>query len=422
MNAHNENNPWARAQKQLHNAASHLNLEPLLRAKLEHPDRVIEVSIPIQMDNGAIEVFKGFRVQHNNIRGPYKGGLRYHPDVNMDEVRALAFWMTMKNAVVNVPFGGGKGGVAVNPKELSENELERLTREFTRKLVPLIGPHLDVPAPDVNTTGKIMSWIVDEYSTTVGKPSPAVVTGKPIEHGGSEGRTEATGLGGSFAFLSFLSKLGKTPKGLKVAIQGFGNVGSYLALYLEEAGCKIVAISDSKGGIYMQEGINVKAAMRYKEEKGALAGFGGESVESDKVLELPVDIIVPAALENAITEHNAGNIKASIILEMANGPTTLEADEIVKQKGITAIPDILANSGGVAVSYFEWVQNISNERWSKDEVFKKLKEKMEDAADKVYATSVKHKVSLRTAAYMVALERLASSSNTSADNQHRMLH
>lgn len=404
----NENNPWARAQKQLNNAASYFKIEPLLLAKLEHPDRVIEVSIPIKMDNGAIKVFKGFRVQHNNILGPYKGGLRYHQDVNMDEVRALAFWMTMKNAVVNVPFGGGKGGIAVNPKELSEAELERLTREFTRKLAPMIGPHLDVPAPDVNTTGKIMSWLVDEYSKYVGKPSPAVVTGKPIEHGGSEGRTEATGLGGSYALLAILKKLNINPSGLKVAIQGFGNVGSYLALYLEEAGCKIVAISDSKGGIYLPNGIDIKSAIKYKEEKGTLAGFGGDYVESDKVLELPVDIIVPAALENSITERNAENIKAKFVLEMANGPTTLEADEILEQKGITVIPDILANSGGVTVSYFEWEQNIKNQKWEKQEVFNKLKEKMESASEKVFLASKKHNVPLRTASYIVALERISS--------------
>src|SRR3989338_4144562 len=451
MDAHNENNPWKRALQQLHNAASQISVDNLLLAKLEHPDRVVEVSIPIRMDNGDIKVFNGFRVQHNNIRGPYKGGLRYHPEVNMDEVKALAFWMTMKNAVINVPFGGGKGGIQVNPKELSEGELEILTREFTRKLAPFIGPHLDVPAPDVNTTAKIMSWIVDEYSKYAGKPSPAVVTGKPIENGGSEGRTEATGIGGSYAFLSLLSKLGKSPKGLKVAIQGFGNVGSYLAEYLQEAGCVIVAISDSKGGVYSQKGIDVKAAMRYKEEKGTLAGFGGEPVDSDKVLELPVDIVVPAALENAITKENADNIQASIVLEMANGPTTIEADQILEQKEITVIPDILANSGGVAVSYFEWVQNIENQKWEKQDVFNKLKEKMEDAADKVYSTSVKHKISLRNAAYVVALELLAASANienfgdqstfspkfsngqflkdsnvinriihTSADNQHRM--
>ena len=403
------NNPWKRAQHQLHNAAQHIKLDSLLLAQLEEPDRIIEVSLPFRTDKGEIRVCKGFRVQHNNLRGPYKGGLRYHPEVNMDEVKALAFWMTMKNAVIDVPFGGGKGGIQVNPKELSEKELESLTREFTRKLFPLIGPHLDVPAPDVNTNAMVMKWIVDEYSKIAGKPSLAVVTGKPIAQGGSEGRTEATGLGGSFSFLSLLGKLGKNPKDLTVAVQGFGNVGMFLAHYLEEAGCRIVALSDSKGGVYLPEGIDVQKAISYKEEKNTLEGFGGKQLSSDGVLELSVDVIVPAALENAITEKNVQNIKASFVLEMANGPTTLEADEILEKKGVVVIPDILANSGGVAVSYFEWEQNINNEKWKKDDVFKKLGEKMETATQKVYETSKKHNISLRTAAYVVALERLAAS-------------
>lgn len=401
-------NPWERAQKQLENAAKHFKLDPLLHAKLLHPDRVVQVSVPLKKDNGEVVVYNGFRVQHNNARGAYKGGLRYHQDVNMDEVRALAFWMSMKNAVIDVPFGGGKGGVQVNPKELSEAELERLTREFTRKLVPVIGPHLDVPAPDVNTTGKIMSWLVDEYSKAVGKPSPAVVTGKPIANGGSEGRTEATGLGGSYSFLKLLSILNKSPKDLTVSIQGFGNVGSYLAEYLHEAGCKIVALSDSKGGIYAPEGLDVKAAMKYKEERGVIQGFAGNDISSDETLTLPVDIIVPAALENSITEANASHIKAKYVLELANGPTTLEADKILEQKGIIVIPDILANSGGVAVSYFEWKQNIDGQRWQKQDVFHKLKEKMDNATSKVHAISQKNNVSLRTAAYMLALENIAA--------------
>jgi glutamate dehydrogenase/leucine dehydrogenase len=401
-------NPWERAQKQLENAAKHLKLDPLLHAKLLHPDRVVQVSVPLRKDNGEVVVYNGFRVQHNNARGAYKGGLRYHQDVNMDEVRALAFWMSMKNAVIDVPFGGGKGGIQVNPKELSEAELERMTREFTRKLVPVIGPHLDVPAPDVNTTGKIMSWLVDEYSKAVGKPSPAVVTGKPIAHGGSEGRTEATGLGGSYSFLRLLSILNKSPKDLTVSIQGFGNVGSYLAEYLHEAGCKIVALSDSKGGIYAPEGVDVKAAMKYKEERGVIQGFAGKNISSDETLTLPVDIIVPAALENSITEQNAHNIKAKYVLELANGPTTLEADTILEKKGIIVIPDILANSGGVAVSYFEWKQNIDGQRWQKQDVFHKLKEKMDTATSKVHAISQKNNVSLRTAAYMLALENIAA--------------
>ena len=416
------NNPWERAQEQLHAAARHLTLDPLLRARLEQPDRVIEVSIPITMDDGSVRVFDGFRVQHNNILGPYKGGLRYHPKVDMDEVKALSFWMTMKNAVVDVPFGGGKGGIAVDPKKLSEGELERLTREFTRKLAPVIGPTLDVPAPDVNTNGKIMNWIRDEYARVEGEDAPAVVTGKPLEQGGSEGRPEATGLGGSYALQALMRALGKSPVGMTVAIQGFGNVGSFLAQFLQESGFLIVALSDSKGGIYVPRGIkDLKAVETCKERSGRLAGcycvgsvcdltnmesMGGRDISPEEVLTLPVDIIVPAALENAITEENADDIKASIVLEMANGPTTLEADAMLAKRGITVIPDILANAGGVAVSYFEWYQNMHGETWGKEDVFKKLKEKMDSATQAVHAAHKEYNVSLREAAYIVALKRL----------------
>lgn len=407
---------------QLGRAAAHLKLDPLLFAKLESPDRVVEFSLPIKMDDGSVKTFHGFRVQHNNMRGPYKGGLRYHPQVDMDEVRALAFWMTMKNAVIDVPFGGGKGGIAVDPKSLSARELEDLTREFTRKLFPLIGAHMDVPAPDVNTNPKIMAWIVDEYSKLKGENTLAVVTGKPIEKGGSEGRTEATGLGGSFALTSLLKKLGMEARGMTVAIQGFGNVGSFLARYLHEAGFKIVALSDSKGGIYIPEGIpDIQEIQKCKDEKGVLAGcycvgsvcdmtnkekLGARELSSEDILTLPVDIIVPAALENAITEEVAKKMQCKIVLEMANGPTTTEADAILNDKNVIVIPDILANSGGVAVSYFEWQQNVLNEKWSKEQVFKKLQEKMEVAASKVHEASERYKVSLREAAYIVALAML----------------
>lgn len=423
-------NAWERAQKQLKMAAKYTKLDPLMLAKLSNPDRVIEVSLPMKLDSGEVKVFQGYRVQHNNIRGPYKGGLRYHPNVDMDEVKALAFWMTMKDAVIDVPFGGSKGGIALDPKKLTENELENLTRQFTRKLVDFIGPKKDVPAPDVNTNPKIMSWIVDEYGRNIKNQKlnikkneiQAVVTGKPIDRGGSEGRIEATGLGGTLALLAVLKKLGKNPKGMSVAIQGFGNVGRYAAYFLQKKGLKIVGLSDSKGGIYIPSGIpNIDEVQRCKEAKGLLAGcycvgtvcdlenkktLSGKDISSSDVLELPVDIVVPAALENVITRYNAGKIKAKIILEMANGPTTLEADGILNKKNIVIVPDILANSGGVAVSYFEWYQNIHNEKWSREEVFSKLKEKMEKAADEVFNTSNKHKVSLREAAYIVALERI----------------
>lgn len=409
---------------QLDNAASKFPVAPMLLARLKNPDRVIEVSVPIKMDNGSVGMYKGFRVQHNNDRGPYKGGLRYHPRVDMDEMKALSFWMTMKNAVVDVPFGGGKGGVSVDPRELSEAELERLTREFARKLFSFLGPTIDVPAPDVNTNAKIMQWILEEYSMMKGEETPAVVTGKPIESGGSEGRTEATGLGGCFALLAFLGATGRKPKGLTVAIQGIGNVGSYLAQYLHDEGMSVVALSDSKGGIYVPSGINnIQSVLTCKEEEGSVATcycvgsvcdlnnkekLGARNITSKEILELPVDIIVPAALENAITKENADKIKASIILEMANGPTTIEADEALNKREVMVIPDILANAGGVAVSYFEWYQNMHKEKWEKREVFKKLREKMNRASEEVYGASKELGVSLRQAAFIVALRRLSA--------------
>lgn len=400
-----QNNPWQRALAQLQRTLELSDAHPDLHHRLKEPDRVVEVDVPLQMDSGETKTFRGYRVQHNNIRGPYKGGLRFHSQVDLDEAKALAFWMTMKNALVGVPFGGGKGGIEVDPKELSEGELERLTRNFARELAHVIGPEKDVPAPDVGSTPKMMHWIADEYSKHVGEHSPSVVTGKPVEHGGSEGRTEATGYGGGYVLEAMLTKLGK--KGAKtVAIQGFGNVGVFLAEYLEAHGFKIVSLSDSKGGVYIPEGIDIKAAEKYKKEQGSLAGFGGEGITNEEILALPVDVLVPAALENAITEKNADTIQASIVLELANGPTTLEADTILHAKGIIVIPDILANAGGVVVSYFEWEQNRSGEKWDKDDVLARLKERMENAVARVFAESVEKKISLRDAAYVVALKSL----------------
>ena len=408
-------NPWERAKKQLAEAAKILKLDPFTLAKLQNPDRVVEVSLPLKKENGEVEVFRGYRVQHNNSRGPYKGGLRYHTQVDMDEVKALAFWMSMKTAVVDVPFGGSKGGISVDPKKLTKTELEELTREFTRKLFPVIGPHLDVPAPDVNTTSEIMGWIVEEYEEQCKiqnskfkiEEARAVVTGKPIELGGSEGRPEATGLGGVYSLLTVLKKLDKKKEDLTVAIQGFGNVGSYLAEFLIKEGLKVVAVSDSKGGIFLENGItNVKEVEDYKKKTGSLSGFGGKDISQEELLELEVDILAPAALENVINQENADRIKAPIILEMANGPTTMEADEILAKKGITVIPDILANSGGVAVSYFEWYQNLHSEKWPKEEVFRKLEEKITKATEEVWSLSVAHNVSLRMAAYLSALKKL----------------
>ena len=403
-------NPWHTAQEQLENATDRLDLDPLLHARLSQPDRIVEVSLPVTMDDDSVRVFTGFRVQHNNIRGPYKGGLRYHPHVDMHEVKALSFWMTMKNALIDVPFGGGKGGIAVDPKQLSVGELERLTREFTRKLFPVIGPALDVPAPDVNTSGQIMRWIRDEYETLAGKQAPAVVTGKSIDNGGSEGRTEATGLGGSFALAELMRLSGDTLKGKTVAIQGFGNVGSYFAEYAMGLGCIVVAVSDSKGTLYKQSGLNdVKAIEKYKKDTKSLDGFpGADYLSAEAVLSLDVDILVPAALENSITIDNVGDIKATVIVEMANGPTTPDADSVLNERGVMVIPDILANSGGVAVSYFEWFQNMNDESWTKEDVFEKLKQKMTSAAQATFASAVENSCSLREAAYLVAIQRLAA--------------
>lgn len=418
------NDPWIRSKKQLEQTSKKINIDTLLFNRLLEPDKITEVEIPVKMDNGKTKSFKGYRVQHNNIVGPYKGGLRYHPEVSMSEVKALSFWMTMKNAVIDVPFGGGKGGIIVDPKQLSEKELENLTRQFTRKLFNVIGPHKDVPAPDVNTNPKIMSWIVDEYSSlSKDKHSHAVATGKPQDKGGSLGRTEATGLGGAYALMKILEKMNINPKGLTIAVQGFGNVGKYVAKFLQKEGLKVVALSDSKGAIYIPDGIpDIEKVMECKEEKGLIAQcycvgsvcdlmnkdkLGGREITADEILELPVDVLIPAALENVLTKENAHKIKAKFVLEMANGPTTLEADEILKNKGAVIIPDILSNSGGVAVSYFEWYQNIHGQKWSKEEVFKKLKEKMERAAEKVFQTKEKFETTLREAAYIVALEKIS---------------
>lgn len=413
-------NPWENAQKIVTQAAETVGLDPLLLNQLLHHERDIQVSLPLKMDDGSVEVFTGYRLQHSNLRGPYKGGLRFHSEVSEDEVKALSFWMTIKNAVVDVPFGGGKGGIAVDPKKLSQNELEKLTRLFTRRIADFLGPQKDVPAPDVNTNSKIMGWIVDEYGKYLKEQKSdfkttenlAVVTGKPLELGGSQGRTEATGLGGVYTLLSVLKEAGKPHKGLSVAIGGFGNVGTSAAHFLEKEGFKIVAISDSKGGIYTPAGIeSIEQVKKFKEEKGYLPEK--PDITPSQLFELPVDILVPAALEEVITVENADKIQAKIVLELANGPTTAEADKILNKKNILVIPDVLANSGGVAVSYFEWFQNLHDETWSKDKVFAKLRQKMETATVEVYATKKQFATSLREAAYILALKRLQESYLTS---------
>lgn len=411
-----QRNPFDNAMKQLDKAAAILKKNVDI---LRHPKREIHVTIPVCMDDGTTKFFRGYRVQYNNACGPYKGGIRYHHNVSLDEVKALAFWMTMKCAVADLPLGGGKGGVIVDPKTLSENELERVTRGFGSAIADVIGSGKDVPAPDVNTNSKIMKWLLDEYLKTVPekdrKKERATYTGKAIEDGGSEGREEATGLGGLYVLQTMLKKF-KMNGQLTAAVQGFGNVGYNAVKFFTDAGIQVVAVSDSKGGIYVPDGINAQLTLDCKKKNGYLAGCyctgsvcdlnKGKQITNEELLELPVDILVPAALENSVTRENAERIKAKVILEMANGPTTPEADALLYKKGIPVIPDILSNSGGVTVSAFEWEQNLNDEHWTKDEVNKKLRRKMTDAAEAVWETSVEHKTDLRTAAFVVALERI----------------
>ncbi|MBI2018829.1 Glu/Leu/Phe/Val dehydrogenase [Candidatus Daviesbacteria bacterium] len=387
---------------------------------ISQPQRIIELNLPFVYDSGKKDFIKGYRVQYNNWLGPFKGGLRFHPKVDMDEVKSLAFWMMIKNALIGVPFGGGKGGLQIDPKKFSEKELERLTRQFTKALSPNIGEDVDVPAPDVNTNSKIMDWIEDEYSKLLGKRSKAVVTGKSLANGGSKGREEATGLGGFFVLEKLIEKLG-LKKPLTVAIQGFGNVGSNMARILYGNGYLIVVLSDIKGAIYDPQkiGFNVDLVKQCKEEKGFLAGcycigsvcdlarkVDDGILTNEELLESPVDILIPAALENVITEHNAGKISAKIVFEMANGPTTPKADEILNKRGIMVVPDVLANAGGVTVSYFEWLQNRTQERWTIQKVRSKLKENMTKAFENVWDISQKKKVNLRIASYIAAIDRL----------------
>ncbi|QQS22984.1 Glu/Leu/Phe/Val dehydrogenase [bacterium] len=406
------NNPFESAKAQLAQAAKVAGLDLKKVDQLNSPDRYIEVSIPVQMDDGSQRIFTGFRSQHNNARGAYKGGIRYHQDVNLDEVRALSFWMTFKNAVIDVPFGGGKGGIIVNPKELSEAELERLSRGYMKQMWRNFGPEVDVPAPDVNTNGQIMAWMRDEFEKITGTSAPGVITGKAVENGGSEGRTEATGFGGGYVLREALKAglvAGATEdSGRKtIAIQGFGNVATYLAEYVKEHGFKIVALSDSKGGVYSEDGIDVGAAEAHKKSNGSLAGLEGTTeITNEQLLELDVDVLVPAALENVLTADNAEKVRAKFILEMANGPTTPEADEIFAKNGVAVVPDILANSGGVCVSYFEWYQNQNNEKWSKDDVLKKLDEHIVAAFKAVREAQEKYSTTMRTAAYIVASQRI----------------
>ncbi len=419
---------------------------------LSQPQRILNVTIPVKMDNGKIQIFQGYRVQFNNARGPYKGGIRFHPQVSLDEVKALSFWMTMKCAVADLPLGGGKGGIIVDPKKMSAKELERLSRGYARAIFDCIGPDKDVPAPDVNTNGVIMGWMLDEYinakcqmlnaklTKKEKEKLKATFTGKAIGDGGSEGREEATGLGGLYVLLAVLSQLGYRIQGvgsrknkklnpepssltppLTAAVQGFGNVGYNVAKFLTDVGITVVAVSDSRGGIYVPDGINPALTLECKKKNGPPAGGlagcycsgsvcdlkKGKTITNAELLELPVDILVPSALENVLTAQNAKKIKAKVVLEMANGPTTPEADTILFRRGIPVIPDILSNSGGVSVSCFEWEQNLKGQHWTKEAVNRKLKSKMEKETTNVWLASKKYKTDLRTAAFIVALQRIA---------------
>ncbi len=367
------NNPFQNAMSQLDRATKVKTFSPDFLKLLANPNREIRISIPVVMDDNSIQIFEGYRVQYNNARGPYKGGIRFHQDTDINEVKALAFWMALKCAVANIPMGGGKGGITVDPKKLSKNELEKLSRGWIKLMAPVIGPQIDVPAPDVNTTPEIMAWMVDEYSKITGDTTNAVITGKPIAIGGSEGRGPATGLGGFYVFDVVKNKL-NLPESCNVVIQGFGNVGGNAAEILESHGHKIIAISDSRGAILKEDGISIKELNEYKKTNGQIAGFpGSKNITNDELLEIECDVLIPAALENQITDKNAKNIKTKLIVELANGPTTPEADDILFARGIPVVPDILANAGGVTVSTFEWEQNIKKEHWTEIDVFQKLK-------------------------------------------------
>ena len=402
----NTNNPFENAMIQLDKVAKLRSFSDEFITQLRQPDRDIRISIPVKMDDGSMKIFEGYRVQYNNVMGPYKGGIRFHQDTEINEVKALAFWMTIKCAVAGIPMGGGKGGITVNPKDLSKGELERLSRGWIERLSDVIGPKKDVPAPDVNTTPEIMMWMADEFEKITGDKTGAVITGKPLLNGGSEGRGTATAQGGFYVFEALRNDLG-LPEKCNVVIQGFGNAGMHAATIWSKAGHTITAVSDSKGGTWNENGLNVDDLIAYKKEKDTLAGFpGGTDVTNGEMLEAHCDLLIPAAFENQITDTNASKIKAKVVLELANGPTTPAADDILSSMGIYVIPDVLANSGGVTVSTFEWEQNLKGEHWSEKEVFEKLQPLLADAAKKIFTISQESKTDLRRSAFILALERI----------------
>lgn len=403
-------NPFESALSQLARATAVSPSDEALLRRLQSPEREITISIPVHMDDGSTRFFEGYRVQYNSLLGPYKGGIRYHPDTNSDEVRALALWMTIKTAVMNLPMGGGKGGITVDPKTLSKTELEKLSRGWVQKLYPVIGPHIDVPAPDVNTNGEIISWMVDEYEKQTGDTTHASFTGKPLTLSGSEGRTQATGLGGFYVFDALREKL-DLPASCRVVLQGMGNVGGYAAQIFHDHGHIVIGMSDSKGGIICEEGLDPYTVEAYKKEHGTLKGFpNAREVTNEELLMTDTDILVPAALENQITKENAHDIRAKLVLELANGPTTPEADDILFGSGVTVVPDVLANAGGVSVSTFEWQQNLANEHWDEPTVLAKLQELMQREAQAILTLSQTLHTDMRRAAFITALQRLEAAS------------
>jgi glutamate dehydrogenase len=399
---------YVEVQKQLKAAVDKLKLGNDVYETLKEPKEVMEVSIPVRMDNGKLKVFNGYRVHHNDARGPMKGGIRYFPSVDLDEVKVLAALMSLKCAVIGIPYGGAKGGIVCNPKKMSKGELERLSRGYIQKLYNFVGPEKDIPAPDVYTDSQTMAWMMDEYSKIRGYNAPGVITGKPVSIGGSIGRSTATGFGLVYIARETMKYLKKDPKKVTVAIQGFGNLGVFAAEKLYGMGAKIIAVSDSKGGIYAEKGLNTFEVSKHKEKTGSVINFkGSKNITNEQLLELACDILIPAALENQITAKNAAKVKAKIIIEGANGPTTLDADKMLSKKGIIVVPDILANAGGVCVSYFEWVQNLQSYYWTEKEVDSNLDCMMTCAFNEVMKTMKAHKVSMREAAYLLSVSRIA---------------
>jgi glutamate dehydrogenase (NAD(P)+) len=411
--SHLRENPYQIARDQLRSVAKAFSIDENLVKVLSSCKKAISVSIPVTMDNGTIEVFEGFRVTHNVARGPSKGGIRYHPDVTLDEVKALSMWMTWKCALMGIPFGGAKGGVVCDPKKLSLRELEGMTRRYTSEIINEIGPEKDIPAPDVGTSPREMAWIFDTYSMNKGHSVLGVVTGKPLTIGGSLGRLEATARGGLYCTLEVIDKVGLDIAGLTVVVQGFGNVGSYYALFMQQEGAKVIAVSDSGGGVFNANGIDIPSAIAHKQERGTLKGLGGvEPISNEELLLLECDLLAPCGLEQVITEENAGKVKAKVICEGANGPTTPAADEILEDRGILVVPDVLANAGGVVVSYFEWVQGLQEYFWKEDEVNAKLKEIVVKAFEETWHVHTSRGVSMRMAAYGLAVQRVAEATTT----------